>query len=32
MRTAAGLSLLLFAVPVVQAADVEAGKAKVQSV
>src|SRR5262245_60082105 len=32
MRTAAGLSLLLFAVPVAHAADVEAGKAKVQSV
>jgi cytochrome c553 len=32
MRTAAGLSLLLFAFPIAQAADVEAGKAKVQAV
>jgi cytochrome c553 len=32
MRTAVVLSLLLLAVPVVQAADVEAGKAKVQAV
>jgi len=32
MRTAVALSLLLLAVPVVQAADVEAGKAKVQAV
>lgn len=32
MRAAAGLSLLLFAVPVVHAADVEAGKAKAQTV
>jgi len=32
MRIAIGLSLLLLAMPIVQAADVEAGKAKVQTV